>query len=51
MSFSTQDPLLYIPNEAAFIFTQALRGNKGSDASNLYDEEVDDDVCRSLKSI
>jgi len=51
MSLANQDPLFYIPNEAAFVFTQALRGNKGSDASNLYDEEVDEDVCRIPKSI
>jgi H/ACA ribonucleoprotein complex non-core subunit NAF1 len=44
MSLGNLQQLFYIPNEASFVFTQALRGNKGSDASNLYDEEVDDNV-------
>ncbi|OAA67809.1 snornp assembly factor [Niveomyces insectorum RCEF 264] len=32
---------LYYPTKhAVFVFTEALRGSKGSDASNLHDEEV-----------
>jgi H/ACA ribonucleoprotein complex non-core subunit NAF1 len=34
----------YVPGQASFVFTQALRGNKGSDASNIYDEEINDEV-------
>jgi H/ACA ribonucleoprotein complex non-core subunit NAF1 len=40
--------LFYVPDQASFVFTQSLRGNKGSDASNIYDEEINDDVL--LKS-
>jgi H/ACA ribonucleoprotein complex non-core subunit NAF1 len=39
-----KQPLYYVPEFASFVFTQALRGMKGSDASNLYDEEVNDEV-------
>ena len=41
--------LFYVPDQASFVFTQLLRGKKGSDASNIYDEEINDDVL--LKSI
>jgi len=51
MSLSNQQQLYFIPNEASFVFTQALRGISGSDASNLYDEEVDDNVLPFSRSI
>lgn len=35
--------VLYVPQFAKTVFTQAIKGIKGSDASNLHDEEVDDD--------
>lgn len=31
-----------VPDRSTFLFTSALRQIKGSDASNVYDEEVDD---------
>ncbi|KAJ1559297.1 hypothetical protein HK096_001039, partial [Nowakowskiella sp. JEL0078] len=34
--------VFYIPDLAVFVFTQLLLGQKGSDASNLFDEEVDE---------
>jgi len=40
--------LFYVPDSAAFVFTHSLRGTKGSDASNIYDEEINDDVFRTL---
>jgi len=36
--------LFYIPDRASFIFTRSLRGTKGSDASNIYDEEINEEV-------
>ena len=33
----------YVEMHSRFVFTQPLRGVKGSDASNFYDEEVGDD--------
>lgn len=33
----------YTPEHATFIFTEPLKNLKGSDASNLYDEEAGDD--------
>jgi hypothetical protein len=36
--------LYYVPDHASFVFTRSIRGIKGSDASNLYDEEINDDV-------
>ena len=36
-------PIYYIPEHAYFVFTQALQGIKGSDASNINDEEVGGD--------
>lgn len=35
--------LYYTPAHAAFVFTEPLKGLKGSDASNLYDEEAADE--------
>jgi H/ACA ribonucleoprotein complex non-core subunit NAF1 len=34
--------VFYAPDRSTFLFTNALRQMKGSDASNVYDEEVDD---------
>ena len=36
-------PIYYIPEHSYFVFTQALQGIKGSDASNINDEEVGGD--------
>ena len=36
--------LFYIPDQASYVFTRTLRGKKGSDASNIHDEEVNDEV-------
>lgn len=36
--------LFYIPDKASYVFTQSLRYHKGSDASNIHDEEVNDEV-------
>lgn len=33
----------YLPKRSSFLKTKALRAMKGSDASNVYDEEVDED--------
>ncbi|EWC46144.1 hypothetical protein DRE_04718 [Drechslerella stenobrocha 248] len=33
----------YIPSHSTFLFTKTIRTQKGSDASNLHDEEVGDD--------
>jgi H/ACA ribonucleoprotein complex non-core subunit NAF1 len=35
--------LYYTPQHASFVFTEPLKGIKGSDASNLYDEEAGDE--------
>ncbi|KAJ4153764.1 hypothetical protein LMH87_010238 [Akanthomyces muscarius] len=35
--------LYYTPAHATFVFTEPLKGLKGSDASNLYDEEAGDE--------
>ncbi|KAH9908489.1 Gar1/Naf1 RNA binding region-domain-containing protein [Xylariomycetidae sp. FL2044] len=35
--------VFYTPSYATSVFTQALRAQKGTDASNLHDEEVGDD--------
>lgn len=32
----------FVPGRSTFLFTSALRAMKGSDASNVYDEEVDE---------
>lgn len=36
--------LFYVPDRASFVFTHSLQGTKGSDASNIYDEEINDEV-------
>ncbi|KAF3935951.1 hypothetical protein ABW19_dt0203365 [Dactylella cylindrospora] len=33
----------YVPSHSTFLFTKTIRALKGSDASNLHDEEVGDD--------
>ncbi|GAA5866609.1 hypothetical protein JCM3774_004029 [Rhodotorula dairenensis] len=38
--FSLGRPAFYAPNMASFVFTRDLRAIKGSDASNIWDEEV-----------
>jgi len=38
--FSLQKPVFYAPSHAQFVFTRDLRSLKGSDASNVWDEEV-----------
>ncbi|KAI1073470.1 NAF1-domain-containing protein [Whalleya microplaca] len=35
--------VFYPPSHASYVFTQALRGERGTDASNWHDEEVADD--------
>ncbi|KIW12523.1 hypothetical protein PV08_09800 [Exophiala spinifera] len=35
--------VFYVPQHSTFVFTQPLKGLKGSDASNFHDEEVGDD--------
>lgn len=34
--------VFFVPGRSTFLFTSALRAMKGSDASNVYDEEVDE---------
>lgn len=34
--------IFFSPKHSSFVFTKALRAQKGSDASNLHDEEVDE---------
>lgn len=36
-------PVYYVEEHSTFVFTQPLKGMKGSDASNLHDEEVAED--------
>ncbi|KAJ6120852.1 hypothetical protein N7523_005132 [Penicillium sp. IBT 18751x] len=36
-------PVFYVESESTFVFTQPLKGLKGSDASNFHDEEVAED--------
>ncbi|GAA5909434.1 H/ACA ribonucleoprotein complex subunit GAR1/NAF1 [Sporobolomyces salmoneus] len=38
--FTLQKPVFYAPSHAQFVFTRDLRSLKGSDASNVWDEEV-----------
>ncbi|GAA5976584.1 hypothetical protein JCM10908_005555 [Rhodotorula pacifica] len=38
--FNLGRPAFYAPNLASFVFTRDLRAMKGSDASNIWDEEV-----------
>jgi H/ACA ribonucleoprotein complex non-core subunit NAF1 len=35
--------IYYVPQHSTYVFTQALKAMKGSDASNIHDEEVGDD--------
>ena len=35
--------VFYVPQHAYTVFTEAIKGIKGSDASNLHDEEIGDD--------
>lgn len=35
--------VFYVPSHSTFVFTQPLKGMKGSDASNFHDEEVGED--------
>jgi H/ACA ribonucleoprotein complex non-core subunit NAF1 len=37
--------LYYATDRVSYLFTKTLHGIKGSDASNIYDEEVNDDVA------
>ncbi|SCV71250.1 BQ2448_2838 [Microbotryum intermedium] len=39
-AFTTSRPLFYAPTSATFVFTRELQAQKGSDASNVWDEEV-----------
>ncbi|KAL8730494.1 MAG: hypothetical protein Q9181_004645 [Wetmoreana brouardii] len=36
-------PIFYVEQHSTYVFTQNLRALKGSDASNIHDEEVGDD--------
>jgi H/ACA ribonucleoprotein complex non-core subunit NAF1 len=36
-------PVYYVESQSTFVFTQPLKGLKGSDASNFHDEEVAED--------
>ncbi|EEH20178.2 hypothetical protein PABG_02437 [Paracoccidioides brasiliensis Pb03] len=36
-------PVFYVMDHSTFVFTQPLKGLKGSDASNFHDEEVGDE--------
>ncbi|KAI4106214.1 MAG: hypothetical protein L6R37_002301 [Teloschistes peruensis] len=36
-------PIFYVEQYSTFVFTQSLKALKGSDASNIHDEEVGDD--------
>ncbi|KAI5481669.1 snoRNP assembly factor Naf1 [Pseudohyphozyma bogoriensis] len=38
--FTIGKPVFYAPKMATFVFTRDIRGLKGSDASNVWDEEV-----------
>ncbi|EXJ86675.1 hypothetical protein A1O3_03628 [Capronia epimyces CBS 606.96] len=40
---STGATVFYVPQHSTFVFTQPLKGVKGSDASNFHDEEVGED--------
>ncbi|KAH0832485.1 hypothetical protein AYO21_05167 [Fonsecaea monophora] len=39
----TGTTVFYVPQHSTFVFTQPLKGVKGSDASNFHDEEVGED--------
>lgn len=36
-------PIYYVDSHSTFVFTQPLKGLKGSDASNFHDEEIGED--------
>lgn len=38
-----------VPELSTFLLTRVLKMQKGSDASNLYDEEVDEKVSTSME--
>ena len=40
---SKDTQIYYVPQHSTYVFTQALKAIKGSDASNIHDEEVGDD--------
>lgn len=40
---SKNTAVYYVPQHSTFVFTQAIKAIKGSDASNIHDEEVGDD--------
>jgi H/ACA ribonucleoprotein complex non-core subunit NAF1 len=44
LNVSVGQRIFYIPDLASFVFTQPLKALKGTDASNLYDEEVGEEV-------
>ncbi|KAJ1018890.1 hypothetical protein NDA16_004693 [Ustilago loliicola] len=39
----TGKPVFYLPGQSTYVMTQLLRSMKGSDASNMWDEEVAED--------
>ena len=41
--FEKGTTIYYVQQHSTFVFTQPLKGMKGSDASNIHDEEVGDD--------
>jgi hypothetical protein len=43
-----QQKLFYIPDQSTFVFTRPLLNLKGSDASNIFDEEVAENVLSAL---
>jgi len=43
MGLSQGGKVFYVDSHSTFVFTQPLQGLKGTDASNLHDEEVGDD--------
>ena len=43
IGISTNTKIFYVPQHSYYAFTQAIKAIKGSDASNLHDEEVGDD--------
>jgi len=47
---SLDQELFFVPKFATFVFTNSLFSVKGSDASNVNDEEVDDEVSRYIFS-
>ena len=43
IGISTGTKIFYVEQHSTYVFTQAIKAIKGSDASNLHDEEVGDD--------